>query len=139
MSKSKVNRVKHIDLTKIENPGFLKDFSYKELNALADDIRAELLRVTSTYGGHLSSNLGAVELTIALERSFDFSKDKLIFDVGHQSYTHKILTGRSLEKLRTTEGVSGFQKCLNQFMIHMKRGIHPHQFRPQMALPLLVT
>ena len=110
MSKSKVNKVKHIDLTKIENPGFLKDLSYKELNVLADDIRAELLRVTSTYGGHLSSNLGAVELTIALERSFDFSKDKLIFDVGHQSYTHKILTGRSLEKLRTTEGVSGFQK-----------------------------
>lgn len=110
MSKSKVNKVKHIDLTKIKDPGFLKDLSYKELNVLAEDIRAELLRVTSTYGGHLSSNLGAVELTIALNRSFDFSKDKLIFDVGHQCYTHKILTGRSLEKLRTTEGVSGFQK-----------------------------
>ena len=110
MAKSKINKVKHIDLTKIDNPGFLKDLSYKELNTLAEDIRAELLRVTSTYGGHLSSNLGAVELTIALERSFDFSKDKLIFDVGHQSYTHEILTGRNLEKLRTTEGVSGFQK-----------------------------
>ena len=110
MSNSKVNRVKHIDLTKIEDPRFLKDLSYKELNVLAEDIRAELLRVTSMYGGHLSSNLGVVELTIALNRSFDFSKDKLIFDVGHQCYTHKILTGRSLEKLRTTEGVSGFQK-----------------------------
>ena len=110
MSKSKVNRVKHIDLTKIEDPRFLKDLSYKELDVLAEDIRAELLRVTSTYGGHLSSNLGVVELTIALNRSFDFSKDKLIFDVGHQCYTHKLLTGRSLEKLRTSQGVSGFQK-----------------------------
>ena len=110
MSKSNVNKVKHIDLAKIENPGFLKDLSYKELDVLAEDIRAELIRATSMYGGHLSSNLGAVELTIALNRSFDFSKDKLIFDVGHQSYTHKILTGRSLEKLRTEEGVSGFQK-----------------------------
>ena len=110
MSNSKVNKVKHIDLTKIEDPRFLKDLSYKELNVLAEDIRAELLRVTSMYGGHLSSNLGVVELTIALNRSFDFSKDKLIFDVGHQCYTHKILTGRSLEKLRTAEGVSGFQK-----------------------------
>lgn len=110
MSKQKVNIVKHINLAEIKDPGFLKDLSYKELEVLAEDIRKELLRVTSLYGGHLSSNLGAVELTIALNRSFDFSKDKLIFDVGHQSYTHKILTGRSLEKLRTEDGVSGFQK-----------------------------
>lgn len=110
MSKQKVNKVKHINLAEIKDPGFLKDLSYKELEVLAEDIRKELLRVTSLYGGHLSSNLGAVELTIALNRSFDFSKDKLIFDVGHQSYTHKILTGRSLEKLRTEDGVSGFQK-----------------------------
>lgn len=110
MSKQKVNKVKHINLAEIKDPGFLKELSYKELEVLAEDIRKELLRVTSLYGGHLSSNLGAVELTIALNRSFDFSKDKLIFDVGHQSYTHKILTGRSLEKLRTEDGVSGFQK-----------------------------
>ena len=110
MSKSKVNKVKHINLSEIKNPEFLKDLSYKELDTLAGDIRSEILRVTSTYGGHLSSNLGAVELTIALNRSFDFSKDKLIFDVGHQCYTHKILTGRSLEHLRTKDGPSGFQK-----------------------------
>ncbi len=110
MSKSKVNKVKHIELSRIENPLFLKDLSYKELDVLSSDIRGEILRVTSTYGGHLSSNLGAVELTIALNRSFDFSKDKLIFDVGHQCYTHKILTGRSLEHLRTKDGPSGFQK-----------------------------
>ena len=110
MSKDKVNKVKHIDLSTIENPLFLKDLSYKELDVLASDIRAEILRATSTFGGHLSSNLGVVELTIALNRSFDFSKDKLIFDVGHQCYTHKILTGRSLENLRTKDGPSGFQK-----------------------------
>jgi len=110
MGKSDINKVKHVDLTKIKDPGFLKDLSYKELDVLASDIRAEILRVTSIYGGHLSSNLGVVELTIALNRSFDFSKDKLIFDVGHQCYTHKILTGRSLEHLRTQDGVSGFQK-----------------------------
>ena len=89
MSKKAVNKVKHVDLAKVENPLFLKDLSYKELNVLASDIREEILRATSTYGGHLSSNLGVVELTIALNRSFDFSKDKLIFDVGHQCYTHK--------------------------------------------------
>lgn len=109
MSK-KSNKVNHIDLGKIENPKFLATLSYKELNVLAEDIRQEILRVTSLYGGHLSSNLGAVELTIALNRSFDFSKDKLIFDVGHQCYTYKILTGRSLEHLRSKQGVSGFQK-----------------------------
>ena len=110
MSKNNINKVKHINLAEIRNPEFLKELSYAELDVLAQDIRDELIRVTSLYGGHLSSNLGVVELTIALNRSFDFSKDKLIFDVGHQCYTHKILTGRSLEKLRTEEGVSGFQK-----------------------------
>lgn len=110
MSKNKVNKVKTIDLASIKDPSFLKDLSYKELDVLAEDIRHEILRVASKNGGHLSSNLGVVELTIALERSFDFSKDKLIFDVGHQCYTHKILTGRSLENLRTSSGVSGFQK-----------------------------
>lgn len=110
MANKDVNKVKRIDLSQIKDPTFLKDLSYADLNVLACEIRAEILRATSIYGGHLSSNLGAVELTIALERSFDFSKDKLIFDVGHQCYTHKILTGRSLENLRTSKGVSGFQK-----------------------------
>ncbi len=110
MSKSSNNKVKHINLSTIENPKFLSGLSFKELNVLSQDIRAEILRVTSIYGGHLSSNLGTVELTIALNRVFDFSTDKLIFDVGHQCYTYKILTGRSLEGLRTEGGISGFQK-----------------------------
>lgn len=110
MSKMRINKVKHIDISEIKNPKFLGGLSFNELKVLAEDIRSEILRVTSVYGGHLSSNLGAVELTIALNRIFDFSTDKLIFDVGHQCYTYKILTGRSLEGLRTENGVSGFQK-----------------------------
>ena len=99
-----------IDVSTIKDPSFLKGLSYKQLDMLSEDIRKELLRAVSTYGGHLSSNLGDVEITIALHRSFDFSKDKLIFDVGHQSYTHKILTGRSLEHLNKPGHTQGFQK-----------------------------
>lgn len=102
--------IQHFDISKIENPSFVKTLNYKELKVLSEDVRNEILRVTSKNGGHLSSNLGVVELTIALHRSFDFSKDKLIFDVGHQCYAHKILTGRSLENLRKKDGASGFQK-----------------------------
>lgn len=110
MSKKDINKVKHINLDSIESPKFLATLNYEELDVLASDIRSEILKVTSNLGGHLSSNLGVVELTIALHRVFDLSKDKLIFDVGHQCYTHKILTGRKLYNLRQENGVSGFQK-----------------------------
>ena len=110
MSKKKVNKVEHVNLNEIKDPSFLKNLSYTELDVLADDIRKEIIRCTAKNGGHLSSNLGVVELTIAIEHFFDLSKDKLIFDVGHQCYTHKILTGRPLETLRQTNGISGFQK-----------------------------
>ena len=99
-----------IDIKTIQNPYFLKDLSYKELDLLSNKIRNYIIEVVSKNGGHLSSNLGVVEATIALNRIFDFKKDKLLFDVGHQCYTHKILTGRSLEKLRKKDGVSGFPK-----------------------------
>lgn len=111
MSKKEVNRVKSINLSEIKDPKFLLTLSNKELDKLAEDIRAEIIRATSIYGGHLSSNLGVVDVTIALNRIFDFSTDKLILDVGHQCYAYKILTGRSLEGLRTKGGISGFQKC----------------------------
>ncbi len=110
MSKKDINKVNHIDLDSIKDPKFLATLNYEELDVLASDIRDEILKVTSNLGGHLSSNLGVVELTIALHRVFDLSKDKLIFDVGHQCYTHKILTGRKLNNLRQENGVSGFQK-----------------------------
>ncbi len=95
---------------KFDNPEFLRSLSYDELDALCADIRKEIIECCSIFGGHLSSNLGDVEATIALHRVFDFSKDKLIFDVGHQCYTHKLLTGRTLENLNGTGGVAGFQK-----------------------------
>ena len=110
MAKEDVNKVKHIDLDSIKDPKFLSALSYQELDVLASDIRNKIIKVTSNLGGHLSSNLGSVELTIALHRVFDLSKDKVIFDVGHQCYTHKILTGRNLDKLRTQDGVAGFLK-----------------------------
>ena len=100
----------HYNLKDIKNPDFLKDISYRNLDVLSSDITDYLVDVTSKTGGHLSSNLGVVDATIALCRSFDFSKDKIIFDVGHQSYTYKLLTGRDLTSLRQKDGVSGFQK-----------------------------
>ena len=110
MSKKDVNKVKHIDLDAIENPKFLSALNYDELNVLASDLRTRIIEVTSNLGGHLSSNLGAIELVIALHRVFDLSKDKVVFDVGHQSYAHKILTGRKLNNLRQENGVAGFLK-----------------------------
>lgn len=99
-----------IDLDTIKDPSFLKDLSYKELEVLSEDIRNYIIDSVSKNGGHLSSNLGVVESTIALNRIFNFKKDKLLFDVGHQCYTHKILTGRSLSNLRKKGCISGFPK-----------------------------
>lgn len=101
-----------MDILKITDPAFLKDLDINELNALASDIRNFLYASIAKTGGHLSSNLGVVELTIAMHKVFNSPQDKFIFDVGHQSYTHKILTGRASEfkTLRQFEGLSGFQK-----------------------------
>ena len=100
----------NFDVKNIQNPSFLKNLSYKDLDLLSADIREEILDVVSKNGGHLSSNLGSVESIIALCKVFDFPKDKIIFDVGHQCYTYKILTGRDLSSLRQKDGLSGFQK-----------------------------
>lgn len=101
-----------MDLKKIQDPSFLKKLSIEELNVLANDIRLFLIDSLSETGGHLSSNLGVVELTIALHYVFNSPEDKIIFDVGHQAYVHKILTGRAkdFDRLRMFEGLSGYQK-----------------------------
>ena len=90
----------------------IKESNYKELDLLAVEIREFLIDKVSKTGGHLASNLGAVELTIALHKVFDSPKDKIIFDVGHQSYVHKIITGRKdqFDTLRQLDGLSGFPK-----------------------------
>lgn len=101
---------KLIDLLAIKDPSFIKDMSIKELKELASQIREFLIEHLSKTGGHLSSNLGVVEITIAMYYVFDSEKDKFIFDVGHQSYVHKILTGRAkdFETLRQFDGLSGY-------------------------------
>lgn len=101
-----------MDVTKIKNPRFLKSMSTKQLIELSADIRKFLIEKLSKTGGHIGPNLGVVELTIALHKVFDSPKDKLIWDVGHQSYVHKILTGRASEfdTLRQYKGLSGFPK-----------------------------
>ena len=99
-------------LDKINNTNDIKKLSPEELPVLANEIRAFLIENVSKTGGHLASNLGAVEITIALMRCMNLPEDKIIYDVGHQSYTHKILTGRKEEfyKLRQYGGISGFPK-----------------------------
>lgn len=96
----------------LESPRELQKMNIDQLNELAASIRSYIVSVVSQNGGHLSSNLGVVELTIALHCCFDFSKDRLVFDVGHQSYVHKLLTGRAPQfpTLRTKGGISGFPK-----------------------------
>ncbi|MDE0668170.1 MAG: 1-deoxy-D-xylulose-5-phosphate synthase, partial [bacterium] len=76
-------------------PAALREMDYDELDALAEEIRAFIVEAVTTHGGHLGSNLGAVELTIALHRVFNSPTDAIIWDTGHQAYVHKIVTGRS--------------------------------------------
>lgn len=99
-------------LEKIQQPNDIKKIPEEQLTEVAAEIREFLVETMSKLGGHLASNLGVVELTIALHRVFELPKDKIIWDVGHQSYTHKILTGRkdAFESLRQEGGLSGFPK-----------------------------
>ncbi|YCA42833.1 1-deoxy-D-xylulose-5-phosphate synthase [Bacillus sp. JZ8] len=101
-----------MDLTSIKNPAFLKKMSTSELESLGEDIRRFLIENLSVTGGHIGPNLGVVELTIALHKIFDSPKDKFLWDVGHQSYVHKILTGRAckFDTLRKYKGLCGFPK-----------------------------
>jgi len=97
-------------LEQIRTPADLRTMSIAQLEELAADIRETIISKVSRSGGHLAPNLGVVELTIAMHRVFDFAHDRLLFDVGHQCYPHKLLTGRldKFEQLRTSAGISGF-------------------------------
>ncbi len=99
-------------LSKVNSPADLKDLSREELNCLASEIRELIVETTSANGGHLASSLGAVEVAIAVHRAFNAPLDKIIWDVGHQAYAHKIITGRrqSFRTLRQKGGVSGFPR-----------------------------
>src|SRR5215831_19736249 len=99
-------------LDEIKAPDALRSLNENQLRQVADELRQELVDVVSMTGGHLGAGLGVVELTVALHRVFDTPHDKLIWDVGHQSYPHKILTGRRsrMRTLRQGSGLSGFTK-----------------------------
>ncbi|MEM9782590.1 MAG: 1-deoxy-D-xylulose-5-phosphate synthase N-terminal domain-containing protein, partial [Pseudomonadota bacterium] len=99
-------------LDRVKVPADLKPFSDDELRQVADELRAETISAVSTTGGHLGAGLGVVELTVAIHAVFDTPRDKLIWDVGHQCYPHKILTGRRdrIRTLRQGGGLSGFTK-----------------------------
>lgn len=97
-------------LDKIKSPRDVKSIPPEKLDSLADEIRGVLIETVSHNGGHLASNLGVVELTIAIHKVFDSPKDQIVFDVGHQAYTHKLLTGRydRFSSVRTSGGLTGF-------------------------------
>ncbi|MFH1866340.1 MAG: 1-deoxy-D-xylulose-5-phosphate synthase N-terminal domain-containing protein, partial [Candidatus Eisenbacteria bacterium] len=99
-------------LDNIDSPADLKGLSTAELATLAEELRYEIIRVVSRNGGHLAPSLGVVELTLALHYVFDSPNDKLIWDVGHQSYAHKLITGRreTFDTLRQYGGIAGFPR-----------------------------
>ena len=99
-------------LDAVSSPAELRQLDRKALPRLAAELRQFLLESVSTTGGHLSSNLGTVELTVALHYVFDTPRDRLVWDVGHQTYAHKILTGRraGMSKLRMYGGIAGFPR-----------------------------
>ena len=107
-------------ISKIQSPQDIKDYSFDKLDALALELRQRIIEVLSINGGHLASNLGSVELTIALHKVFDSPSDKLIWDVSHQTYSHKILTGRNEQfpSVRKHKGLCGFS--------HPKESAHDH-------------
>ncbi len=99
-------------LQQLQSPAELKDLSYAELEQLAGELREKIISTVSANGGHLASSLGVVELTLALHRVLNSPEDKIVWDVGHQAYAHKLLTGRldSFHTLRQFGGISGFPK-----------------------------
>lgn len=105
-----MNDIKY--LNHIKSPDDVKEIPFKKLPELAQEVRDVLIETVSNTGGHLASNLGVVELTIALHRVFDSPRDEIVWDVGHQVYTHKLLTGRydKFSSLRTEDGISGFSR-----------------------------
>src|SRR5438477_8639912 len=97
-------------LDMVDNPTHVKKLTVEQLQALAEEIRHELITKLAANGGHLGPNLGVVELTLALHHTFSTPKDKFVWDVSHQAYVHKLLTGRKsrFHTIRTTDGLNGF-------------------------------
>ena len=126
-------------LDQVRVPSDLQNFSDYELKALADELRQETIKSVSLTGGHLGAGLGVVELTVALHAVFETPKDKIIWDVGHQSYPHKILTNRraQMKTLRQKNGLSGLLREVKVHTILLEPLTVQHQFRPHWAFLLL--
>ena len=119
-------------LENINSPKDIKKLNIDELDALCGEIREVMIDTVSKNGGHLASNLGAVELTVALHKVFNSPSDQIVFDVGHQCYTHKILTGRKekFSTLRTEGGIADLPVRVKVSTIFFLRVIPPHLFLP---------
>ena len=122
-------------LDQIKQPNDIKKISPRDYPALAAEIREFLVNKISVTGGHLGSNLGAVELTMALHLVLDLPQDKIVWDVGHQSYTHKLLTGRreGFEHLRKYGGMSGFPNGRKASATALTRDTAPPPSPPALA------
>ena len=126
---------KVIDLNKDFDPSLIKEMSYKELNYLASQVRNEIIEKTSINGGHLSSNLGTVELAVSLFHVFSLPEDKVIFDVGHQAYAYKILSfGKLLTYFFTISlsdtkiSISANEPCINEERVSTLELSHKYTF-----------
>ena len=124
------------NLDKVASPADLSGLTPENLTKIADEVRAEVIDTVSVTGGHLGSALGVVELTVGLHAVFDTPEDKLIFDVGHQCYPHKILTGRRdrIRTLRKGGGCPGSPNVPRVNMIHLAQHMPQRQSRPDLAL-----
>jgi 1-deoxy-D-xylulose-5-phosphate synthase len=118
-------------LDNVHNTNDLRALPQEELSALAEELRFEIIDVVSGTGGHLASSLGVVDLTIALHYAFDTPKDRIVWDVGHQAYAHKILTGRrpQFPTIRQHGGISGFPKREESCCDHFDVGHASNPFR----------
>lgn len=124
-------------LNTIDDPADLRRLDRRQLGPLANELRAFVLDSVSQTGGHLSSNLGTVELTIALHYVFNTPEDRIVWDVGHQSYPHKILTGRrdQMGSLRQLDGISGFRAAARARTTRSAPRTRPRRFRLRLAWP----
>ena len=124
-------------LDKITNPADLRELPSEDLRQLADELRHETISAVSETGGHLGAGLGVVELTVALHHVFNTPEDRIIWDVGHQAYPHKILTGRR-DRIRTCEKAAGFPALPSGRKVSTTRSarrIVRHRFPPVSAWP----
>jgi 1-deoxy-D-xylulose-5-phosphate synthase len=128
-------------LDNINFPSDLRKLSENDLEKVSNEVRKEMISAVSETGGHLGAGLGVVELTVALHYVFNTPNDKLIWDVGHQSYPHKILTGRKnkIRTLRQGNGLSGFTKRSESEYDPFGAAIAQHQFRQHLELLKLIS